>query len=296
MNSYKIYEEKDRLRIEGLKDFNLRDIFECGQAFRWENTGHSYIAITQGKVAEFEMDDFLYVYNSTKEDFENIWAKYFDLDRDYSKIKDELSNTKAYAMNESLKKAIEFGKGIRILNQDRFEMIISFIISANNQIPRIKKSIELICQNYGKLIENYKDKNYYTFPEPEKLSKVDPMELKEICRVGFRNERIVQTSKIYFENPDNFSENLDEMILKENLLALPGVGPKVCDCILLFGYAKEKTFPVDVWVKRLMETLYLEDSISNNQIMKYADDLFGDLKGYAQQYLFYYARENAIGK
>lgn len=290
--------EKNKLLVKGIKDFDLKHIFECGQAFRWEKTSNSYIAVSRGKVSEFYLEgDNLIILNSSKEDFENIWSEYFDLKKDYSKIKSELKKTKAYNLNDSLKEAIEFGNGIRILKQDKFEMIISFIISANNQIPRIKKSIELICSTYGEFIENYKGKDYYAFPTPEALSKADPFELKEICRVGFRNERIVKTAKYYFENPDKFSSCLSEDILKQNLLNLDGVGPKVCDCILLFGYAKSETFPVDVWVKRLMEVLYIKESISNKQIMVYADELFTkDLKGYAQQYLFYYARENAIGK
>ena len=174
-------------------------------------------------------------------------------------------------------------------------MIISFIISANNQIPRIKNSVELLSKTYGQVIGNYKGKTYFAFPEPEDLAFQDPLEVKEITRVGFRNERIVEAAKRFMNNPKDF-DDLDLENLKSKLIDLPGVGPKVMDCILLFGYGVEETFPIDVWVQRLMETLYLDKPIPKTQILANAKDLFGDYLGHAQQYLFYYARENNIGK
>lgn len=295
---YHIEEIENGLRIRGLEDFNLTHIFECGQAFRWEKTKKdSYIVVAFGKVAEFLMDgDDLIVENSSKKDFEDMWHYFFDLDRSYSEIKDELRKTKAYAMNDSLKEALEFGYGIRILNQEEFEMIVSFIISANNQIPRIKNAIRILSETYGKFIETYKGKDYYAFPTPEALAQADVLEVREKARVGFRDTRIVNAGKAYSSRPEDFSQALNDETLGENLITLEGVGPKVRDCILLFGYARPKTFPVDVWVKRLMETLYLGESIANKQILAKGTELFGDYRGYAQQYLFYYARENKIGK
>ncbi|MFL8887581.1 DNA-3-methyladenine glycosylase family protein [Helcococcus kunzii] len=299
MENYIIEEFDGGIKVKGLKNFDLTHIFECGQAFRWEKTvDNSYIIVAYGRVIELIKDasDDLIIYNTNKEDFLNIWHNYFDLNRDYDSLKLELAKTAAYKLNTSLKEAIEFGYGIRILRQEEFEMIISFIISANNQIPRIKNSIRLLSETYGEFIQEYKGQRYYSFPTPEKLASADPLEIKEICRVGFRNERIVLTSRLYLENPENFSNQLDDQTLGDNLLALPGVGPKVRDCILLFGYARGNTFPVDVWVKRLMETLYIKKTIPNKQILIYSEDLFGEHKGIAQQYLFYYARENKIGK
>ncbi|EHR33483.1 DNA-3-methyladenine glycosylase family protein [Helcococcus kunzii] len=299
MENYIIEEFDGGIKVKGLKNFDLTHIFECGQAFRWEKTvDNSYIIVAYGRVIELIKDasDDLIIYNTNKEDFVNIWHNYFDLNRDYDSLKLELAKTAAYKLNTSLKEAIEFGYGIRILRQEEFEMIISFIISANNQIPRIKNSIRLLSETYGEFIQEYKGQRYYSFPTPEKLASADPLEIKEICRVGFRNERIVLTSRLYLENPENFSNQLDDQTLGDNLLALPGVGPKVRDCILLFGYARGNTFPVDVWVKRLMETLYIKKTIPNKQILIYSEDLFGEHKGIAQQYLFYYARENKIGK
>ncbi|MCT1795839.1 DNA-3-methyladenine glycosylase family protein [Helcococcus kunzii] len=299
MENYIIEEFDGGIKVKGLKNFDLTHIFECGQAFRWVKTvDNSYIIVAYGRVIELIKDasDDLIIYNTNKEDFLNIWHNYFDLNRDYDSLKLELAKTAAYKLNTSLKEAIEFGYGIRILRQEEFEMIISFIISANNQIPRIKNSIRLLSETYGEFIQEYKGQRYYSFPTPEKLASADPLEIKEICRVGFRNERIVLTSRLYLENPENFSNQLDDQTLGDNLLALPGVGPKVRDCILLFGYARGNTFPVDVWVKRLMETLYIKKTIPNKQILIYSEDLFGEHKGIAQQYLFYYARENKIGK
>ncbi|HEY4544318.1 MAG TPA: DNA glycosylase, partial [Tissierellaceae bacterium] len=215
-----------------------------------------------------------------------------DLSTDYDEIKATLSK------DEILKEATEFGSGIRILNQDPFETIISFIISANNQIPRIRKSIEIIAKEYGDFIENYNGIDYYSFPTAEKLSKVDVLDLREKARVGFRDKRIIDTSIMIANNEIDiegiFSLSKDEG--KEKLMELPGVGPKVSDCILLFAYDKSDAFPVDVWVKRVMEYFYLKEETSLKNISKQGDLLFKDLAGYAQQYLFYYARELDIGK
>ncbi|MFM1535235.1 DNA glycosylase [Helcococcus ovis] len=296
---YIIEKKEDYLLIKGLKDFNLTHIFECGQAFRWEKTQDQfYIVIAFGKVIELKHDvnGDLIVFNSSESDFINIWHNYFDLNRDYSKLKNDLKLTRAYSKNDSLKDAMNFGYGIRILNQEKFETIISFIISANNQIPRIKNSIRLLSENYGEFIEEYKGNKYYSFPKAEVLAKADPEEVKEICRVGFRNTRIVDCSEMYIGTPEIFDENLDDLTLGNNLLTVPGIGPKVRDCILLFGYARGETFPVDVWVKRLMETLYIGNTLPNSKILEEGTNYFGKLRGYAQQYLFYYARENKIGK
>lgn len=295
---YTIEEISNGIKIKGLDNFNAKHIFECGQAFRWEKTENdSYIVVANRKVIEIYHDKKdIIILNTTKEDFEKIWHHYFDLDKNYDEIKNILSKTPAYKENESLKEAIDFGYGIRLLNQDEFEMIISFIISANNQIPRIKNSIKILSETYGDFIGEYKGKKYYSFPTPLQLANADSLEVKEIARVGFRNERIVNAAKDYLNNPEKYSRTLSDEILGENLLELDGVGPKVRDCILLFGYDREKTFPVDVWVKRLMEYLYIKESIPNKKILEYGIKLFGDLRGYAQQYLFYYARENKIGK
>ena len=290
--NYKI--EDKNIILKNNNDFNPEHIFECGQAFRWkkEDDG-SYTSVAFNKVINVIMDDKNIVFRNTNEkDFNNIWIDYFDLNTDYSNIKNILSK------DDTLKNAVEFGYGIRILKQDIFETIISFIISANNQIPRIKKSIEIISKNYGDYIDNYNGEDYYSFPTAESLSRVSVEELREVSRVGFRDKRIVDTSKIIANDELNISEsiNLSSEELKEELIKLPGVGPKVASCIMLFAYGRGETFPVDVWIKRVMEELYIKKETSLKFIDKYAHEFFGDLAGYAQQYLFYYGRENKVGK
>lgn len=287
---YNIIEEQQKIIIKDIKNFDPKHIFECGQAFRWYvEEDNSYTTIAYEKVLNVKNEgNDIILSNTNMEDFNNIWYNYFDLGRDYDEIKKQLSK------DPILAEAIKFGEGLRILNQEPFEMVISFITSANNQIPRIKKSIELMSKNYGEKI----DEKYYSFPTPESLSKVSPEELKEICKVGFRGERIVETAKIIAKGELNldsiFNLNRDEG--KELLMTLPGVGPKVSDCILLFAFNKDEAFPVDVWVKRVMEHFYLKEETNVKHIGEHGARIFGNLAGFAQQYLFYYARELGIGK
>lgn len=277
-----------------IKDFEPKHIFECGQAFRWrKEDDDSYTAIHMGKIVNVKKKNENIIFSNTnEEDFQNIWQDYFDLQTDYSEIKSELSK------DPILEEAIKFGEGIRILNQEPYETTISFIISANNQIPRIKKSIELISENYGEFIGEYKGTKYYSFPQPEILANVDESELEEKCKVGYRGKYIVNTSKMIYNKEVNLDKlyNMPTKDAKEILMTLPGVGPKVSDCILLFSLNKNDAFPVDVWVKRVMEHFYLKEDTSLKNISKYAEDKFGNLGGYAQQYLFYYAREQGIGR
>ncbi|MCK9444146.1 MAG: 8-oxoguanine DNA glycosylase [Tissierellaceae bacterium] len=288
---YKIIAEDDKLILKDIKSFEPKHIFECGQAFRWtaeENT--SYTTIAYGKVLNVKKEGpDLILKGSNLYDFDLIWKDYFDLNRDYEEIKNRLSR------DPILREAMEFGHGIRILNQEPFETTISFIISANNQIPRIKKSIELISKYYGEKIEG---SEFYSFPSPMALSKADPKDLKELTKVGFRAERIVETSKIIARGELDLDSifGLRKDQGKEALMTLPGVGPKVSDCILLFAYGKGDAFPVDVWVKRVMEHFYLKKETNVKLIGSYGAEIFGDLAGFAQQYLFYYARELGIGK
>ncbi len=288
---YNIEEKNNSIILRDIENFNPQHIFECGQAFRWkrEEDG-SYTTVAFEKVLNVKKEgEDIILSPSNREDFNKIWHHYFDLDRDYTEIKKVLSE------DPILKEATEFGDGIRILNQDPFEMIISFIISANNQIPRIKKSIKCIAENYGKRIE---DTDSYSFPDPNELALAKAEDLRAICKVGFRDKRIVDTSKMISEDildmESIFHMNRDDG--KELLMTLPGVGPKVSDCILLFAFNKDEAFPVDVWVKRVMEHFYLKEETNVKKIGYHGARLFGDLAGFAQQYLFYYARELGIGK
>lgn len=274
--------------LEDVSDFNLRHIFECGQCFRWnaidENT---YIGVAKGHALKIsQRGTTVTLFDTDMDDFNNIWYDYFDFSRDYKKIKDKLSE------DEVLKTAIPFGNGIRILKQDLWETVVSFIISASNNIPRIKKIVELLCENFGDAIE-YMGKTYYTFPDFNTLSRLSVSDLG-VIRAGFRDKYIKAAA-------DTFSAGtlkeaallaLDTKSAKKALMSMYGVGSKVSDCILLFGMSKTDSFPVDVWVKRIMETLYLGCETKNADIEKFAISRFGEYSGLAQQYLFFYAREN----
>lgn len=284
----------DKTFIRDLDEFDPKDIFTCGQAFRWnEEEDGSFTFITHGKVANAKKVDGKIILSGVNEsDFYNIFYNYFDLDRDYKKVMEELS------IDETLRDAMEYGRGIRLLNQEKFETIISFIISANNQIPRIKKSIEIISKMYGNLIYKDEEKEYYSFPTADALSKAKPEDLRAFARVGFRDKRIVEASKMILTREVDI-EKIDEMELEDArkyLQLLPGVGPKVADCILLFAYDRVESFPVDVWIKRVMEELYLHEETPKSKIASRGRDVFGKNAGFANQYLFYYGRENKLGK
>lgn len=288
MDYRSIEEHNDYIKVNDVKNFNLRDIFECGQCFRWNETDdNTYIGIAFGKVIEVKViEKDLYIYNATKEEVENIWIDYFDLTRDYGIIKEELSK------DPLLAEAIEFGEGIRLLKQDPFELIISFIISANNRIPMIKRAIDRISQRWGEKIE-YKGNIYYTFPTIDRLRNATEEELKD-CGVGFRGKYIKATVETLDDNMINEMLNSNDDQCHKLLQKLSGIGPKVADCIMLFSMEKYSAFPVDVWVKRAMQHFYLAPDVSLPKIREFARDKFGKYAGFAQQYLFYYARENKI--
>lgn len=277
------------------KTFDLTDIFECGQCFRWnKEKDDSYTGIWKENVVNIKKEGKNYIFNGicNNGNLEKEIIEYFDLNRDYEKIKEELSKKDEYMRN-----SITYGNGIRILNQDLWETIISFIISANNNIPRIKGIIERLSKNYGKEIE-WQGKKYYTFPTPEELKNVTVQEYRKMG-LGFRDIRLYETTKMILEGKINLKEleqNPNTLEVREKLLTLSGVGPKVADCILLFSSLKRfEVFPIDVWVRRVMNELYIkeqdESKINRNKIEKIAREKFGDLAGLAQQYLFYWRRE-----
>ena len=295
-----IKEEKNSVLVYGVRDFELKDIFECGQCFRWnpeEDGSYSGVALGRAVNVLYEKEGdreegTLIIRNSTAEDFENIWKKYFDLERDYGQIKEKLSEN-----DEIMAKAVEYGRGIRILNQDEWETLISFILSQNRNIPLIKKSIEEICRRYGDPVYDFNGNIRYAFPRPEVLADVSEEELSE-CRLGYRARYVTETSKVIVGETDRLY-SMTKASYKEALdylTGLCGVGPKVANCILLFSMEKYESFPIDVWVRRLMSALYGTDENNLKEIREYSDKKFGRLGGFAQQYLFYYARENNIGK
>ena len=266
--------------------FELKDIFDCGQCFRWnKQEDGSYIGVVGNNVIKVSKNDSEISFKSNGEDdLKKLVTYYFDLDRDYESIKKELSK-----IDENMKKSIEYGKGIRILNQDLWETIISFIISANNNIPRIKGIIDRMSKAYGKEIA-FEGKSYYTFPSTEELSKAKVEDLRKLG-LGFRDVRVYETTKIIKEKQvdlEELSNEKDFEKVRNTLLTLPGEGPKVADCILLFSSLKSwEAFPIDVWVRRVMNELYIhnadETKVKKEQIFKIANEKFGSLAGIAQQ-------------
>lgn len=291
---YTIENAEDKLIINGLKDFNPTHIFENGQCFRWykEEDG-SYTTVAGGRLINILKDgDQIIVDGTDEKDWREYWHKYFDLDRDYGELKRELSR------DPILREAIRFGEGLRLLNQDPYETIISFIISANNQIPRIKNAVEAISNDLGDYIGTYRGRDYYSFPQPDRLASKTTQYIMEKYRVGFRGDRIREVSRRIAEGEfDTLCiYDTDHNDAVDILTSLPGVGPKVSGCILLFAYDKPEAFPVDVWVKRVMEHFYFKRPATRRELEESGEKIFGNLAGYAQQYLFYYARELGIGK
>lgn len=280
--------------LKNQNSFELKDIFECGQCFRWnEEDDGSYTGVIKNAIINVkkENEDIIFT-GKCEQEIKDLIEYYFDLNTNYEEIKEKLSN-----IDEYLKTSVEYGKGIRILNQDLWETIISFIISANNNIPRIKGIIERLSQKYGNEIE-WNRKKYYTFPTTEQLKDVTVEEYRKLG-LGFRDIRLYETTKMILNKEVNLEElqkNPNTQEVRNELLKLSGVGPKVADCILLFSDLKRfDVFPIDVWVRRVMNDLYIkedETKVSKTKIEKMADEKFGNIKGLAQQYLFYWRREN----
>lgn len=284
---------EQRFVIENLKSFEPKHIFECGQCFRWNlEQDSSYTGVFLENVLNVKKEnDKIIITGICKDEISKICEEYFDLDTNYEEIKEKLAK-----VDDNLKISTEYGSGIRILNQDLWEIIISFIISTNNNIPRIKGIIERLATKYGKKIV-WNNKNYYTFPTPEELSKANVEDLRNLG-LGFRDKRVFETTKMVMENKINLEDLKNEKdicALKEKLLKIPGIGPKVADCVMLFALRKFEVFPIDVWVKRVMNDLYIksenEAKVNHKEIDKLAKDKFGSLAGLAQQYLFYWRRD-----
>lgn len=264
--------------IYGIEDFDLPHTLDCGQAFRWrcdENGLWSGVAFNKFLSLKKLSDGTVVLFNTTKVDFENIWCDYFDLNRDYKSIISKLSQ------NDVLKRACEYSYGIRILNQEPFETLCSFIISQNNNIKRIKGIIERLCENFGEKTDN----GYYTFPTPQKIASLTIDDLA-VLRSGFRAKYLIDAAK-KVSNDEVKLENLKNLPLYEarnELMKILGVGPKVADCCLLFSHGHTDAFPKDVWIKRAISVLF------NGELPKEAENY----AGIAQQYIFFYARDTKL--
>jgi N-glycosylase/DNA lyase len=263
------------------KNFNLKQIADSGQCFRMNPISeHKYSLIAYDRYIELEQtDEDLIDISCSQEDYELIWKDYFDIDYNYGRIVDELTS----GSDEFLKAAASYGSGIRILWQEPFEMLISFIISQNKNIPSIKTCIERLCKVYGKVIKNSKaEGDCYTFPTPDVLAKAKREDLRALS-LGYRDEYIIEASRAVVEgviNLDLLKSCSHEEAVKA-LKGIKGIGDKVANCISLYGLHHIEAFPIDVWMKRVLAEYY-EDKFDPEQYKGYA--------GIVQQYMFYYIR------
>lgn len=266
----KYHSEKNNI-ILCQNDFSLDETLDCGQAFRWKKTESEYDCTYTGfflnKNLKISQKGNIFIFHDTSEsDFLNIWADYFDLNTDYGELK------RIFSRDETLKKACEFAGGIRLLRQNPWESLISFIISQNNNIPRIKLIIDRLCSHYG------------YFPSAEELSAETPESI-DYLKSGFRAKYIIDASQKVSSGEINLSEikslPLDEA--RQKLITIKGVGKKVSECVLLFGMYRTDAFPIDVWIKRVLENYYPEGF----------PEYTHPYEGIAQQYLFHYIRSQA---
>ena len=257
--------------------FNVRDTLECGQIFRYKHLdGSKYAVYSQDKYAELETVDNKVIVRTLNKDY--FWH-FFDLDTDYeSKVK------RISSISPLMKEAAEFGKGIRILNQDLTEMIFSFIISANNNIKRIQLIIDRLCVALG-----HGTDYGYAFPTVHDMA-AQTVEFYTGLGAGYRDKYLLETAKMLLSYDLNKLNELDSEAARKELLKFMGIGPKVADCILLFGLRRGDVFPVDTWLKKVYHN-YFEEGHRDNEISAYFCGLFGDDAGLCQQYLFYFQRK-----
>ncbi|MBQ8550873.1 MAG: DNA-3-methyladenine glycosylase 2 family protein [Clostridia bacterium] len=257
--------------IVGAECFSLAETLDCGQAFRWSEQDGVWQAVVGNKLRRISQEgDTITIFDCDKEEFETFYTPYFDLDRDYGEI------VKAVSQNEVFMKAVAVAGGIRILRQDPWETLCSFIISQNNNIPRIKGIIDRLCENFGE-----KTCGGYTFPSAEKIAALSLEDLSPL-RSGFRAKYILDAAR-KFASGEVSADRINALSTDEaraELMKIYGVGEKVADCTLLFGFGRIDAFPKDVWIKRAMAVLF--DGVLPECAVPFA--------GIAQQYLFHYAR------
>lgn len=266
--------EKNYLEFKNTENLNLSETFDCGQCFRWEPLDDGYTGIVGGKKLKATLKDNSLILNFPCDYGErDYWERYFDLTLNYGKILEKLKS-----LNPVLSKACESYSGIRILNQEPWEALCSFIISQNNNIPRIKGIISRLCENFGETVEGG-----YSFPSAEKISKLSEEDLKPI-RCGFRASYILDAARKVSDGEIMFDylRNTDMDEARQILMKIKGVGPKVAECTLLYGLHRLEAFPMDVWMKRIMSKLFKNET----------PDMFGEFAGIAQQYLYHYVRSN----
>ena len=262
--------------FENVRDLDLRETLDCGQCFRWkEQTDSSFEGVVRGRIARVRMEDDKLILDGADENDRGLWFDYFDLGLDYGAVKAELS-----AIHPTLAEAARYAPGIRILNQEPFEALISFIISQNNNIKRIAGIVDRLCENFGERTGD----SCYTFPTAERLAVLSPDDLAPV-RAGFRHRYIIDAAQKIADGTVDL-ESLRALPYDEaktSLMQITGVGVKVADCVLLYGLHRLDGFPLDVWMKRAMAVLF--PGLEPKDFGRYAD--------IAQQYIFHYSRTHA---
>ena len=287
---YTDYEIKNgTLTVRGIDRIDIERSCACGQSFRWKKDGDGFVAPALGRVVRVCQNDCDISIYPCKKGEEKDWLAYFDLDRDYAAIEKRLS------VDEQLSMCIGSASGIRVFAQEPFETLITFIISANNNIGRIAGIVERLCALCGEKAK-LDGKEYYLFPKPESIAALEESELVRIGS-GYRAPYIKKSAAIIAGGYQ--LEKLRDMpldIARKELLKFPGVGPKVADCVLLFGLGHTDAFPVDVWIGRAMSEIYFDGESPKKKQLEAAIRALGSESGIVQQYIFHYARQTALGK
>lgn len=274
----------DSVIISQCEHFAPRHIFDCGQCFRFTEQDGEYVGIAHGRILRVREDDKqVTIYPCSEKDYYETWQYYFDLETDYDQFLTIMPH------DGYLRKALEYGQGLRVLNQQPFETLITFIISANNNVSRIRKLVNKLCNYYGNDLGN----GYHDFPSPIVLANANETDIKALG-AGYRSRYIIETSKMIADGFD--LESLKEMEYddaKKELQKLSGVGPKVADCVLLFALGHRNAFIQDVWIKKVLSEVY-DIPEKKHDAQEFIKKQFGEFGGIVQQYLFHYARNNKM--
>ncbi len=259
-----------------IENFSMAQICDSGECFRMTPIDEStYSVIASGRYLEVEQHGTECIFSCDEAEFEEFWKIYFDLDVDYISYIETIDPNDIYLAN-----AAAFGSGIRILRQNLWEMIVSFLISQQNNIVRIRRCIQNICEKYGEQKTNYRGEIYYTFPTPEALAVLPDDELKE-CNLGYRSKYVVRTARSIVSGEVDLAaiEKMPYKKAKEALLQLFGVGVKVADCICLFGLHHLQAFPIDTHIRQALEEHYKRG---------FPKRRYKGYEGVLQQYIFYW--------
>lgn len=276
----KITKLSNKIIVDEPTDFDVIQTLCCGQIFRYVIDGNTAKVFSKDKMATLSFTPQRIEIVSTDIDY---FFNFFDFETDYQQIKNQLSTDKLVAP------AIKFAPGIRILNNDAYEMMISFIISANNNIGRIKKSIEYLCSHFG---SNMGD--YYAFPTLEQLKTATVEDFKQ-AGLGYRAEQMFDTVQKLTDEDIDFLKQAETKEKQKKLMSFKGIGEKVANCIMLFGLQVKTVFPVDVWINKVYNHIFNKNESDRSKITRELTERYGNLSGYAQQYFYYYYRENKIG-